>query len=112
MWQYYVITELRIIYKDKTNTFKDNKFVICKEILNFSNYTGDVDSDETEYEQTIELYYKQQLKKYNKIINIYSDNRYIKPEFEKKYKRRINELIGNGCEIIHVFKTKYTQLKC
>lgn len=111
MWEYYVITELRIIYKDSENKIQDKQFVILKETKHFVSYNGDLDSDESEYEAAVDLYYKQQMKRYDKIINLYSCGKYLKTEFQRKYERRIKDLIPRDAFVINVFKMKYTQLK-
>jgi hypothetical protein len=111
MWEYYVITELGIIYKDSQHKIHNKQFVILKETKHFVSYNGDLDSDETEYEAAVDLYYKQQMKKYDKIINLYECGKYIKPEFQRKYESRIKDLIPQDASLINVSKMKYTKLK-
>lgn len=111
MWEYYVITELRIIYKDIQHKIHNKQFVILKEIKHFVTYNGDLDSDETEYEDAVDSYYKQQMKKYDKIINLYSDGNYIKSEFKRKYESRVLDLLPQDAFLINISKMKYTQLK-
>jgi hypothetical protein len=110
MWEYYVITELRIIYESE-NKIYTKQFVILKEIKHFVSYNGDLDSDESEYEDAVDLYYKQQMKKYDKIINLYSNGEYLKQEFKLKYEKRVQELLPRDAFIINISKMKYTQMK-
>jgi hypothetical protein len=86
MWEYYVITELRIIFQDKNNKIQDKNFCIHKETKHFIGYDGDFDSDESGYEDARDLFYKKQLKKYDKIIILYNNGHFIKADYEKKYK--------------------------
>lgn len=111
MWEYNVITELRIMYKDKNGITRDRSFIILKETKHFVGYNGDVDSDESGYDDSVSLFYKQQLKKYDKIINIYSDNKWIKPDFKTKYKKRVDDFIGTESYIFSIFKIKTAQVK-
>jgi hypothetical protein len=111
MWEYYVITELRIIYKDSNSKVYDKTFVILKEIKHFVSYNGDLDSDESEYESAVDLYYKQQMKRYDKIINLYSCGEYIKPEYQRKYQKRVRDLLPPDVYIINISKMKSTEIK-
>ena len=111
MWEYNVMTELRIIYKDSQNKIYNKQFVILKETKHFVNYNGDLDSDESDYEDAVDLYYRQQMKKYDKIINLYSNGEYLKQEFKLKYESRVLELLPHGVFIINISKMKYTKLK-
>jgi hypothetical protein len=111
MWQYYVITELRIIYTDRNNLVEDRRFVIEKETKHFVSYNGDLDSDESGYDEAVDIYYRQQLKRYDKIICLYSYDEYVKKEFKTKYESRVKDLVSEGSRIINIFKTKYTQIK-
>lgn len=111
MWQYYVITELRIIYTDRNNLVQDRRFVIEKETKHFVSYNGDLDSDESGYDEAVDIYYRQQLKRYDKIVCLYAYDEYVKKQFKTKYESRVKDLVGEGSRIINIFKTKYTQIK-
>lgn len=111
MWEYYVITELRIIYKDSENKIYYKQFVILKETKHFVSYNGDLDSDESEYEAAVDLYYRQQMKRYDKIINLYSGGKYLKTEFKNKYEKRVRELLPSNVSIVSISKMKSTQIK-
>lgn len=111
MWQYYVITELRIVYIDRNNNVQDRCFVIQKDTKYFVNYNGDLDSDESGYDEAVDVYYRQQLKRYDKIICLYAYDEYVKKEYKIKYESRIKDLIGEESHIINIFKTKYTEIK-
>jgi hypothetical protein len=91
MWEYYVITELRIIYKDSNSKVYDKTFVILKEIKHFVSYNGDLDND--------------------KIINLYSCGEYIKPEYQRKYQKRVRDLLPPDVYIINISKMKSTEIK-
>jgi hypothetical protein len=111
MWEYYVITELRIIFQDKNNKIQDKNFCIHKETKHFIGYDDDFDSDESGYEDARDLFYKKQLKKYDKIIILYNNGHFIKADYEKKYKDTISNLIGDTCKIISISKMKFAQMK-
>lgn len=111
MWEYYVITELRIIYQDIYKKVHTKNIFIHKETKHFIGYNGDFDSDESGYEDDRDLFYRNQLKRYDKTILLYSDGNFIKEEYNKKYRKWIENIIDNDNEIIVVSKTKFTQLK-
>jgi hypothetical protein len=118
MWQYYVITELRVIFQDDLKNIQDQRFVLQKELKFFVNYNGNLDSDESDYENSVNQYYQDQLKKYDKIIYLYSEGSYIKEKYKSKYHDRIIRLINNNNHLedsnnnlILVTKSKYTEIK-
>lgn len=118
MWQYYVITELRIIFQDEFKNVHDKRFVLHKELKFFVNYNGSLDSDESGYEDAINEYYQDQLKKYDKVIYLYSEGAFIKEKYKTKYQDRIRRLLQNNIQdsddnlkLILVTKSKYTEIK-
>jgi hypothetical protein len=117
MWQYYVITELRIIFQDEFKNVHDKRFVLHKELKFFVNYNGSLDSDESGYEDAINEYYQDQLKKYDKVIYLYSEGSFIKDKYKTKYQDRIRRLLHNSQDadenynLILVTKSKYTEIK-
>ena len=61
-WNYYVYTILDILYcKDNLNSTCE--YIVGKERKHFNSYDGDIDSDESEYDQAVNEYYEKQLTK-------------------------------------------------
>ena len=65
---------MKILRISAINKIYNKQFVILKETKHFVSYNGDLDSDESDYEDAVDLYYRQQMKKYDKIMSFSLNN--------------------------------------
>jgi hypothetical protein len=108
-WDYYVYTILDILYcKDNLNSTCE--YIVGKERKHFNSYDGNIDSDESEYEQAVNEYYEKQLTKFDKKITIINNSQYLKPIFKEKYERDIYRSIPKDSTVLKVVKIKYATI--
>ena len=108
-WNYYIYTILNILYcKDNIND--ECEYIVSKERKYFNSYDGDVDSDESGYEQAVNEYYEKQLVRFDKQITIIDDSQYLKPFFKEKYEKDIYRCIPKDSTVLKVVKIKYASI--
>lgn len=108
-WDYYIFTILQITY-EKNNVECEYEYVLTKQKKYFTSYNGDIDSDESGYEQDIHDYYDKQLKKYDKTIVLFDNSQFVKQSFQKKYEDDIIRCLPHDAVVIKVIKTKYAHI--
>lgn len=106
-WVYYVYTILQILYETEDCKRGQIEHILSKKCKYFTEYNGDVDSDETDYNNSVNEYYKEQLRKYDKHIILMESNDYVRPRFMDKYNERVLRVIPKGGKVIRVIKQKY-----
>jgi hypothetical protein len=108
-WSYYIYTTLNILYC-KDNVKDECEYIVSKERKYFNSYDGNIDSDESEYENAVNEYYEKQLCKFDKKIIIIDDSQYLKSYFKDKYERDIYRSIPKDSIVLKVVKIKYATI--
>lgn len=106
---YYEKTFLRIQLKD---TMQENIIIeLYCERGYFKEWSGQVDSDDSDYDDTIREYYHSQLEVDFSPIIIFMNGKYMKESYKQKYDKKLSEMVEDFNKIYKITKEKQRYMR-